>query len=100
MSVLYNPRWRLAWSAGTAVAAVLGIDWLLRQGSHPALAPSAATLWLSVALGATLGAAAALWEGYLLARRRDILLALHRAPLGERLTWRYQKMNLLAGGWL
>jgi hypothetical protein len=102
MSVLYNPRWRLAWSAGTALAAaaLLGADWLLRRGGHAALAPSAAALWISVSLGAALGAAAALWERYLFGNRRGFLLAFHRAPLSERLRWRYQKTNLLVSGWL
>jgi len=102
MSILYNPRWRLAWSAGTAAAAaaLVGIDWLLRRGGHDGLAPSAAMLWLSLSLGAVLGAAAALWERHQLRNRRDFLLAFHRAPLRERLSWRYQKTNLIAGGWL
>ncbi len=69
-------------------------------GGQASLAPSAAALGLSVGLGAALGAAAALWERYLLRSWRGFLLAFHRAPLGERLRWRYQKTNLLLSGWL
>lgn len=103
MTLLYNPRWRLAWCAGSVLAftAIVGIDWLLRSaGGKTFMAPTTAALWLSVALGAILGALAALWERHLLHARRSHLLAFHRAPLGERLSWRLQKVNLLLSGWL
>jgi hypothetical protein len=39
------------------------------------------------------------WEGYLLRHRREWVLALHQAPLTERLKWKYQGPNLLLNGW-
>jgi hypothetical protein len=100
---LYNPKWRIVWSAGAAVATavMVGADWLLRSGGGRSfLAPSAADLWLSVALGLALGGAAALWERYLLSNQRGHLRAFHRAPLRERLAWHHQRTNLLLNGWL
>jgi hypothetical protein len=86
-----------------AVAAALfvGLDWLLgdRTG-RSLLAPRAADLWLSVALGMALGAVSMLWERYQLRSQRGRLLAFHQAPLRDRLGWRFQRTNLLQGGWI
>src|SRR5437868_2825915 len=98
MNVLWNPKWRLIWSAVSAVgmACFVGLDWLIRTWTgHIGLAPTTPDLWLSVALGMVLGLAGMLWEGYLLRSRRELVLACHRAPLAERLQWKYQGPNLL-----
>jgi hypothetical protein len=77
-------------------ALFLGLDWFLRERlGHGGLAPRASDLWLSVALGTVLGAVALLWDRYQLRNQRGYLLAVHQAPLGERLTWRFQRTNLL-----
>jgi len=102
MNLLYNPGWRIAWSVGSAVVLVsfVAADWVWRSGSQSFLAPSAAALWLSVALGLALGGMTALWERYLFLNQRDYLLAFLRASLWERLSWHHLKSNLLLNGWL
>jgi hypothetical protein len=102
MSWTWNPRWRLTWFVASAVGTVffVGLDWLLRWSGHSALAPTVTNLWLSVGWGIALGLASMLWEGYLLRNRAAFLLAFHRAPLTERLKWKYQGPNLLMSGWL
>jgi hypothetical protein len=103
MSILYNPRWRLGWSVVAAIGAAIlvGIDWILRvAGVQPSMAPTVGDLWLSLALGAALGGAAALYERHLLLNHRSYLLDCHRAPLSTRLSWRFQRTNLLQAGWL
>jgi hypothetical protein len=103
MSVLYNPRWRLTWSAVMAVATALlvGLDWALRStAGQNFMAARASDLWLSVALGVVLGAVALLWDRYQLRKRRDHLLAVRQTPLKDRLAWRFQRTNLLYNGWL
>jgi hypothetical protein len=86
-----------------AVATVLfvGLDWLLGdRAGQSFLAPRATDLWLSVALGMALGAATMLWERYQLRSQRGHLLAFHQAPLRDRLSWSFQRTNLLQGGWI
>lgn len=102
MNVQWNPRWRRAWWVASAVGTALfiGLDWLLRAwtGQSP-LAPTATGLWLSVGVGMILGLAGILHERYLLRYKRTFLLAFYRAPLPERLQWKYQGPNLLINGW-
>jgi hypothetical protein len=102
MSTPHTPLTRLRWAAVCAVgaAALVGTDWLLRvAGATTAMAPTPTALGLSLALGAALGAAAAAWDRYALVKHRGHLLAFFRAPLAARLSWRYQKTNLLLYGW-
>lgn len=103
MSFLYNPRWRLTWSVAMAGATglLIGIDGFLRYTAGQSfLAARAADLWLSVAVGLALGAVALLWDRYRLRHQRHRLLAIHQTPLNQRLTWRFQRSNLLQNGWL
>jgi hypothetical protein len=102
MSLQFNPRWRLAWAAASALVVGLsvGLDGLVRSwGGRGLLAPTAASLWLSVALGAAVGLAGLLWERHLLRHRRAFLLAFHRMPLSGRLEWKHQRTNLQLNGW-
>ena len=102
MSIFFNPRWRLAWSATSAVITALFVilDWVLRSltGESP-LAPSATDLGLLVGVGMALGLVGMRWESYLLRHRRVFLLAFHRAPLAERLKWKHLGPNLLMQCW-
>jgi hypothetical protein len=102
VSLLYNPTARLVWAAGSAAvtAACVAADWRLREQTGSSfMAPSVVALDLSIVLGAVLGVAGSLWERYLFRHQREFLLAFHRAPLGERLRWVYQRRNLLLNGW-
>jgi len=99
---LLSPKFRLIGSAVSAalLAAFLAGDGMARSDGGPSfLAPSAASLWLAVALGAVVGTTGAVWERFLLVRRRAEQLARHRIPIEERLWWRHQRADILQSGW-
>lgn len=100
---LHSPGFRLCVVCGFAVplAWFLASDWQARAAGLPSdLAPTAADLWLATGIGAAVGAVVAVWERFLLTRRRADQLAFHRAPMPARLGWRIQRVNLRQNGWV
>ncbi len=102
MGLLGTRRRQQLWAAisSSAVVVLVGVDWLTREESGRSfMAPTAELLWVSVGLGAGLGASmlAATWLAP--RRQREFAAEMARLPVRERLRWRHQRRNLLYHGW-
>lgn len=99
----FSPRARLTWSLASVVLlqVLVGLHWLARlEGRQSFLAPTSFDLWLSIGLGALVGAIGAAWERFLFTHRSDDQIAFYRIPFKERPKSPYFWKGLWQSGWL